>query len=57
MRIRLVTAGVRQGDVAARYPMDETYLSKILNGRRPIPDGFEDRFEEVVDQLAPDSSP
>jgi transcriptional regulator with XRE-family HTH domain len=52
-RYEAVTAAlkVKQADIAARLPMDETLLSRILNGRRPEPEGFRERFVAIVDEL------
>jgi hypothetical protein len=52
-RFEAVTAALRvkQADIAARYPMDEPTLSRILNGRRPEPEGFRERFVAIVDEL------
>jgi hypothetical protein len=52
IRIRLLVADVKQADVAGRYPMDETLFSRILNGRRPMPEGFRERVEQVVAELS-----
>jgi hypothetical protein len=52
LRVELVRRRIKQIDVALRFPMDDTLLSKILNGRRPAPEGFHERFREVVEELS-----
>lgn len=58
MKVALVTNRLRQVDVAMRLGMDESEMSRILNGRRrTLPEGFEARFYQAIEDLAPSSEP
>jgi hypothetical protein len=50
LRFKLLQHGVRQWQIAVKYPMDEGELSRILNGRRTPPAGFRERFEECLNE-------
>jgi transcriptional regulator with XRE-family HTH domain len=52
LRRRLVGTGLRQGDVAKQLGMDESRLSRILNGRNSMPAGFPDRFAQAMRDAA-----
>lgn len=53
MRVALLTSRVRQVDVAMHLGIAESELSRFLNGRRRLPEGFEQRFYQAVDELSP----
>lgn len=56
MRVRLAITQVRQRQVALRLGLSSDRVSDILTGTRSVPEGFEDRFNEAVDELAPESA-
>lgn len=53
MRVRLAVTQVKRIDVALRLGVSNSQLSQFLIGRAPLPEGFEERFHAVVDELAP----
>jgi transcriptional regulator with XRE-family HTH domain len=52
IRRRLTQTGVTQADIAARLGMWEPKLSRILNGRDPMPEGFAADFERALRAVA-----
>ena len=51
LRGRIAEAGIRRQDIAAQMGYSETMFSLFINGRRPTPEGFEERVLAVVDML------
>lgn len=46
----LVGSGLTQRDVARQLQINEGLLSRYLDGSRPLPEGFVDRFREAFDK-------
>ena len=51
LRGRIAEMGVRHHMVAGEVGMHYTQLSRILNERQPMPDGFEERAHSALDRL------
>ena len=51
IRGRIAELGIRQADLAAHLGIHETLLNAILRGRRPMPEGFEERVHTALDQI------
>ena len=51
IRGRLAALGLSQHDLAAALGIGQSTLNGILNGRRPAPDGFEERATGALDRL------
>lgn len=43
---------LRNRDIAAELGIDDSLLSKILSGSRPMPDGFPEQFRTAVETAA-----
>ena len=44
--------GISQSDLAQRLRMDDSRLSRILSGRVPMPEGFEELARSQIEILA-----
>jgi hypothetical protein len=56
LRDLLEVAGVPQADLAQRWRYDSGNLSKVLNGRIPMPDWFEKRTLQTVAEITNERS-
>jgi plasmid maintenance system antidote protein VapI len=52
LRRQLAGSGVDQGLVAVAMGIHESTLSKILNGKRPVPADFSERLEAGIREAA-----
>lgn len=52
LKNRLARTPVRQGDIARQMGMDESQLSRILSGQRPMPEGFPRQFRAAFNVAA-----
>ena len=48
---RIAEIGVVQADVAVHLGIHPTLLNAMLRGRRPMPEGFEERVNATLDRL------
>lgn len=48
LKLERIGDGVRQYVMADRLNMSASVLSLIESGRRPVPQGFEDRYREAL---------
>ena len=51
IRGRIAEVGCRQADIAQAIGINETLLNTYLRGRRPMPEGFEERVHATLDRL------
>lgn len=51
LRVMLARTGFEHQEVAERLGIHKTQLSHYLSERRPMPEGFADRFEATVREL------
>ena len=51
LRGRIAEVGVKHHVVAAEMGMHYTQLSRILNERQAMPEGFEERLDSTLDRL------
>ena len=51
IRGRIAEVGCRQADIAQAIGINETLLNTYLRGRRPMPEGFEERVHTALDQI------
>ena len=51
LRGRIAEVGVKHHVVASEMGMHYTQLSRILNERQAMPDGFEERLNSALDRL------
>ena len=51
IRGRIAEVGCRQADIAQAIGINETLLNTYLRGRRPMPEGFEERVHTALDRL------
>ncbi len=51
LRGQIARKRIRQRDLATTLGMNETLLSHILNGHRPMPAGMEARIHTALDRL------
>ncbi|WP_425153930.1 helix-turn-helix domain-containing protein [Candidatus Palauibacter sp.] len=51
IRTRIFELGITQERVARTVGYDPSLFSRILNGLRPTPDGFEERVHATLDRL------
>jgi hypothetical protein len=52
MRAQLAHSGFRLGRVAVKLEMDDSILSRVLNGSRPLPEDLPGRFDQAIRDLA-----
>jgi predicted transcriptional regulator len=52
MRAELARSGLRLGQVAVQLGVDESTVSRYLNGSRGMPEGFPERFAEAIRSAA-----
>lgn len=52
LRARLARSGLKLGQVAVELGIDDSAVSRWLNGSRPMPPDFPERFETALRAVA-----